>query len=126
MECVFIFAFTSSVVIPVVPLGTKGSVAAIKIFAIAVKIKNYQSLIKKKEHDKIVLLAKTKLNNAEVLISKVLTDSNIGRDEFVDYVLKEHNEMKEEIIKSKNVRVNSILVVLTVVSKSLKLLMMKK
>ena len=126
MECVFIFAFTSSVVIPVVPLGTKGSVAAIKIFAIAVKIKNYQSLIKKKEHDKIVLLAKTKLNNAEVLISKVLTDSNIGRDEFVDYVLKERNEMKEEIIKSKNVRVNSILVVLTVVSKSLKLLMMKK
>ena len=126
MECVFIFAFTSSVVIPVVPLGTKGSVAAIKIFAIAVKIKNYQSLIKKKEHDKIVLLAKTKLNNAEVLISKVLIDSNIGRDEFVDYVLKEHNEMKEEIIKSKNVRVNSILVVLTVVSKSLKLLMMKK
>ena len=83
-------------------------------------------MIKKKEHDKIVLLAKTKLNNAEVLISKVLTDSNIGRDEFVDYVLKEHNEMKEEIIKSKNVRVNSILVVLTVVSKSLKLLMMKK
>ena len=83
-------------------------------------------MIKKKEHDKIVLLAKTKLNNAEVLISKVLIDSNIGRDEFVDYVLKEHNEMKEEIIKSKNVRVNSILVVLTVVSKSLKLLMMKK
>ena len=83
-------------------------------------------MIKKKEHDKIVLLAKTKLNNAEVLISKVLIDSNIGRDEFVDYVLKEHNEMKEEITKSNNVRVNSILVVLTVVSKSLKLLMMKK
>ena len=83
-------------------------------------------MIKKKEHDKIVLLSKTKLNNAEVLISKVLIDSNIGRDEFVDYVLKEHNEMKEEIIKSNNVRVNSILVVLTVVSKSLKLLMMKK
>ena len=83
-------------------------------------------MIKKKEHDKIVLLAKTKLNNAEVLISNVLIDSNIGRDEFVDYVLKEHNEMKEEIIKSNNVRVNSILVVLTVVSKSLKLLMMKK
>ena len=126
MECVFIFPFTSLVIIPVVFLGTKGSVAAIKIFAIAVKIKNYQSLIKKKEHDKIVLLAKTKLNNAEVLISKVLIDSNIGRDEFVDYVLKEYNEMKEEIIKSNNVRVNSILVVLTVVSKSLRLLMMKK
>lgn len=41
MECVFIFAFTSSLITHVVPLDTKGSVAAIKIFAIAVKIKNY-------------------------------------------------------------------------------------
>ena len=41
MECVFIFPFTSLVIIPVVSLGTKGSVAAIKIFAIAVNIKNY-------------------------------------------------------------------------------------
>lgn len=43
MEWVFIFPFTSLVIIPVVPLGTKGSVsvAAIKIFAIVVKIKNY-------------------------------------------------------------------------------------
>ena len=29
-----------------------------------------------KKHNKIVLLAKTKLNNVEVLISKALIDSN--------------------------------------------------
>ena len=38
---------------------------------------------KKRKHDKIVLLAKTKLKNIEFLISKGLTDSDISQDEFV-------------------------------------------
>ena len=38
---------------------------------------------KKRKHDNIVLLAKTKLKNIEVLISKGLTDSDISHDEFV-------------------------------------------
>ena len=32
---------------------------------------------KRKKHNKIVLLAKSKLNNIEILISKALIDSNI-------------------------------------------------
>ena len=53
---------------------------------------------KKKKHNKIVLLAKSKLNSIEVLISKVLIDSVISHDEFVLInVLKEYNEMKEEV-----------------------------
>ena len=42
---------------------------------IAAGIKKYKSIIKKKKkkHDKIVLLAKSKLNGIEVLISKALT-----------------------------------------------------
>ena len=54
---------------------------------------------KKKKDGKIVLLAKTKLNTIEVLISKALTDSFINHDEFVSLnnVLREYNEMKEEI-----------------------------
>ena len=53
---------------------------------------------KKNEHDKIVLLAKSKLNSIEVLISKVLVDSNISHDEFVliKNVLNEFHDMKEE------------------------------
>ena len=45
----------------------------------------YKSLIKKKKkkHDKMVLLAKYKLNSTEVLISKALIDSNISHDKFV-------------------------------------------
>ena len=50
-------------------------------------------------HDKIALLAKSKLNNIEVLISKALIDSNTSHDEFVskNNVLKEFYDMIEEI-----------------------------
>ena len=53
---------------------------------------------------KIVLLAKSKLNSTEVLISKVLIDSNVSHDEFVliNIVLKEFYDMKEEIKTSSN------------------------
>ena len=61
----------------------------------------YKSIIKKKrkKHNKIVLLAKFKLNNIEVLISKALINSNINYYEFVliNDVLKEFYDMKEEI-----------------------------
>ena len=54
---------------------------------------------KKKKHDKIVLLAKSKLNSIEALVSRVLTDSFISQDDFVliNDVLKEYNKMEEEI-----------------------------
>ena len=76
----------------------------IKTFSIAAGTKNYKSIIKKKKHDKIVLLAKSKLNSIEVLISKALIDSNISHDEFVliNNVLKEYEKMKEEIKNTNN------------------------
>ena len=48
------------------------------------------------------MLAKSKLNNMDVLVSKVSTDSNISHDEFVltNNVLKEFDDMKEEIKNS--------------------------
>ena len=51
-----------------------------------------------KKHDKIVLLAKSKLNSTEVLISKTLIDSNFSHDEFVLIynLLKKFYNMKEE------------------------------
>lgn len=49
-------------------------------------------------HDKIVLLAKIKLNSLEVLISKVLIDSNNNHEEFisVNKALREYNETNQE------------------------------
>ena len=45
----------------------------------------YKSIIKKKEkkHDKIVLLAKTKLDTIEVLVSKSLIDAHINHEELL-------------------------------------------
>ena len=57
---------------------------------------------KKKKHDKRVLLAKSKLNSIELLISKALIDSNISHDEFILMNLKEFYDMKEEIKNSNN------------------------
>ena len=73
----------------------------IKIWEITSGIKRYKSIIKKKKnkHGKIVLLPKSKLNSIKVLISKGLIDSVISHDEYalINNVLKEYNEMKEEI-----------------------------
>ena len=54
---------------------------------------------KRKKHDNKVLLAKAKVNIVEVLFSKALIDSCIDHDKFVSMnnVLREYNEIKEEI-----------------------------
>ena len=90
--CVSISAFASLVCLPV---GIMSSAVGIKICAITAGIKNYKSIIKKKKkkHDKIVLLGKTKLDTIEVIISKDLTDSNISHDEFAS----ESYEMKTSV-----------------------------
>ena len=101
--CAFLSAFTSLFDIPI---GIASSTIGLKICVITAGIKKYKSIIKKKKkkHDKIVLLAKSKLNSIEVLISKALIDSNISHDEFVliNNVLKEFYDMKEEIKNSNN------------------------
>ena len=96
--CVSISVFTWLVCALV---GTASSAVGMKICAITAGIKNYKSVIKKKKkkHDKMVLLGKAKLDTMEVLISKSLINSYNSHDEFfsVNNVLREHNEMKEEI-----------------------------
>ena len=79
-----------------IPIGIKTFLIELKIYAITAGIKKYKSIIKKKKkkHDKIVLLAKSKLNVIEVLISKSLIDSVISHGEFnlIKNVLKEYKE----------------------------------
>ena len=71
------------------------------ICGITAGIKKYKSITKKKrkKHDKLVLLAKTKLSENKVLISKALIDSYINHDEFISVsnVLGEYKEMKEKL-----------------------------
>ena len=56
------------------------------------------------KHGKVVLLAKTQLNSIEALIFNASTESYNSYDEFdsVNNVLREYDEMKEEIKNSKN------------------------
>ena len=82
-------------------VGITSSATGLKICAITAGIKKYKSIIKKKKkkYDKVVLLAKSKLNRIEVLISKSLIDSNISHNELVliNDVLQKYEEMKAEI-----------------------------
>ena len=60
-----------------IPIGITSSAIGLKIFVITAAIKKYKLIIKKKKKkpDKTVLLAKSKLNRIEFLISKALIDS---------------------------------------------------
>ena len=72
--CISISAVASLVGIPI---GITSSVVGVKICAITAAIEQYKSRIKKKKkkHDKIVWLAKTKLITLDVFISRALSDS---------------------------------------------------
>ena len=93
--CISISAFASLLGIPI---GITNSTIGLKICAKTAGVEKYKSIIKKKKkHDKMVSLAKTKLNSIEVLISKALTDSNISHVEFdLVNVLKEYIKIQEE------------------------------
>ena len=75
--CVSISAFASLVGIPV---GITSSAIGLKSFVINAGFKKL--IKKKKKHDKIVLLAKSRLNSTEVLISQGLAYSNICQNKF--------------------------------------------
>ena len=93
-----------------IPIGITSSAIGLKLCAVTAGIKKYKSITKKKKkHDKIVLLAKSKLNSIEVLISKTLIDSNLSHNEFVliNNVLKEYDKTKEKIKNLKKCRKNT-------------------
>ena len=58
---------------------------------------------KKKKHDKILMLAKSKLNSIETLVSQALTEMEISHEEFVA-ILKEKDkyEKMKENVRSEN------------------------
>ena len=101
--CVSISAFTP---LAGILIGITSSAIGFKICVTTAWIEKYKSINKKKKknHDKIILLAHSKLNSIEVLISEALTDSNINHDEFVliNNVLKEFYDIKEDTKNSNN------------------------
>ena len=70
---------------------------------------------KKKKHYKILMLAKSKLNSIETLISQALIDMDISHEEFITILNeKDKYEMMKENLKNKNgesyetIRFNSV------------------
>ena len=58
---------------------------------------------KKKKHDKILMLAKSKLNSIDTLISQALNDMEVSHKEFVT-ILKEKDKYEKikENVRSEN------------------------
>ena len=69
--CLSVSTFTS---LDGIPIGITSSAIELQICAITAAIKTYKPVIKrkKKKHDKIALLAKSKLDSIKVLVSKAL------------------------------------------------------
>ena len=94
------FQFLPFAFLVVSPIGIASSTIELTICVIVAGNEKYESIIKKKrkKHDQIALLAKSKLNKIKALISKALTDSCISHDEFVliNNALKEFYDTKEK------------------------------
>ena len=90
-----------------IPIGNTNLTIRLKICPINLGIKNDKLIIKKKKnkHDKIVLLAKSKLYSIEVVISKALIDSIISHDES----FLTNNVQKNIIIWKKKSRPNQFI-----------------
>ena len=86
------------------PVGIAGTSFTL-IFSLTTGIKKLLSITrnKKKKHDKILMLAKSKLNSIETLISQALIDMEISHEEFIT-ILKEKDkyEKMKENLRSEN------------------------
>ena len=72
---------------------------------------------KKKKHDKILMLAKSKLNSVETLISQALNDMDINHKEFITILNEKdkYERMKNNVRSEseKNIRPNSVKINIT-------------
>ena len=106
---VSIISFTSIVEAPV---GIASATFTLIFSLTAGIIKKLLSITrnKKKKHDKILMLAKSKLNSIKTLVSQVLVDLEISHEDFVT-ILKErdkYEKMKGRFkIVSENMRLNN-------------------
>ena len=75
-----------------IPIGIRSSAIGLKICAITAGTRKYKPIIMKmkKNHDKIVLFAKSKLNSIEVSISK----SSINLNNVLKKFSEDNNHLK--------------------------------
>ena len=89
------------------------------IFSLTIGVvKKLLSITRKKKHDKILMLAKSKLNSIETLISQALIDMEISHEEFIA-IFKEKDKYKKmkENLRSENEK-QEIMILSSVKSKT--------
>ena len=99
---VSIILFTSIVGTPVGIASTSLTLFFSLTTGIAKKLLNI-TRNKKKKHDKIVMLAKSKLNSIETLVLQALIDMEISHEEFITLMNeKDKYEKTKDNLRSKN------------------------
>ena len=99
---VYICSFTSIVGAPV-GIASAGFTLIFSLTTGIVKKLLSTTRNKKKNHDKILMLAKSKLNSIETLISQPLIDMEISHEEFIAiFKEKDKYEKMKENLKSEN------------------------
>ena len=95
---VSIISFTSIVGTPVGIAHASPTLAFSLTTGIVKKLLNI-TRNKKKKHDKILMLAKSKLNSTETLMSQALIDLDISHEEFIRFLKKKdkYKKMKENL-----------------------------
>ena len=99
---VLIISFTSIAGAPV-GIASAGLTLFFPLTAGIVKKVMNRTRKKKKKHDKILMLAKCKLNSIETLVLQALTEMEISHEEFIT-ILKEKDKYKKmkENLRSEN------------------------
>ena len=106
-----IISFTSTIGVPVGIVSASFTLIFSITTGIVKKLLNI-TRNKKKKHDKILMLAKSKLNSIETLISQALIDMEISHEEFITILnekdkyermkynlISKNEDEKQEIIK---------------------------
>ena len=75
------------------PVGIAGASLTLSVSLSTDIFRKLLNITRKKKHDKIPMLAKSKLNSIETLISQELIDMDISHEEFVT-ILKKNINMK--------------------------------
>ena len=112
---VSIISFTSIIGVPA-GIASASFTLIFSITAGIIKKLLSTTIKKKKKHDQILMLAKSKYNSIEALISQALIDIDISHKEFITYLkekdkyekMKENIKDKNEHIKEKIIKFDSI------------------
>ena len=101
-------SFTSHATVVGIPIGLVGASLTVVFSLTTGIVKKLLNVTrkKKKKHNKIVMLAKSKLNSIEALMSQTLIDLDISDEEFKIIVneKEKYEQTKENIRNTKNSR----------------------